>query len=225
MKTSAFIKFKCLVLAFTGLASGIQAQDITPDKLPVRHIISINGSGLFNRIIRQPGDTTNQNPYLLGYRISRGRYGLRVGAGGARQYTETRQAGFRDVKTTNNTNVDLRLGLDMEINVGRGFRAFFGVDGLRQWKKHETVDDSGFDVIRTIAQSEAYGGGPFAGLMWQITPWLGLYTETGFYYLTGKSESGRTFSNFPELNDEVNQQQTQEFQAILPASIFVTFRF
>lgn len=194
-------------------------------KIQIRHELGLNVTSMINRVVRSGVDSINENPYLLTYRVCMGRWGFRLGAGGSYQYNKSSEAGFRDFESTRKFSWDARAGLDYRTRFGRHFAGNFGLDFVGQQFMIKETNDSGFDVIEEIDQFTGWGGGPVVGLSWWFTPYLGLYTEASFYFLAGQKESGRTFKNFPELDDEVRTEDTNNVRTILPASIFLTYRF
>ena len=209
-------------------AGSVFGQDEMPEKkrLQISNELGVNFTNILNKIIKVNRDSANENPYLLTYRLGLGRkWGVRLGAGGSNRYTEMREEGFADSETNRVTALDTRIGFDYRLFLGRRFEGSFGLDAVGKWRKNKKVSDSGFDVIERVEQSEGYGGGPFVGLHFWITPNLGLYTEASFYMLYSKRDSARIFKNFPELNDQIFRENTEDLVTTLPSSIFLIYRF
>ena len=217
-----------MALALVFCAGGVYGQEEMPEKkrLEISNELGVNFTNILNKIIKVNRDSANENPYLLTYRLGLGRkWGVRLGAGGSNRYTEMREEGFADSETRRVTAADARVGFDYRLILGRRFEGSFGLDAVGKWRKNKQVVDSGFDVIERVEQSEGYGGGPFVGLHFWITPNLGLYTEASFYMIYGKRDSARIFHNFPELNDQIFRETTEDLVTILPSSIFLIYRF
>ncbi|MBL7782641.1 MAG: hypothetical protein JNM22_15545 [Saprospiraceae bacterium] len=217
-----------LMLVALTCAGTLKAQDEMPEKkrLMISNELGVNFTNILNKIIKINRDSANENPYLLTYRLGLNRkWGIRTGVGGSNRYIETREEGFADSETERTTALDARLGFDYRIELGRRFEGSFGLDAVGKWRNHKQVSDSGFDVIQRIEQSEGYGGGPFVGLHFWITPNLALYTEASFYMLYSKRDTARIFKNFPELNDQIFRETNEDLVTTLPSSIFVIYRF
>jgi hypothetical protein len=217
-----------MALALVFCAGGVYGQEEMPEKkrLEISNELGVNFTNILNKIIKVNRDSSNENPYLLTYRLGLGhKWGVRLGAGGSNRYTEMREEGFADSETKRVTAADARVGFDYRLFLGRRFEGSFGLDAVGKWRKNKQVVDSGFDVIERVEQSEGYGGGPFVGLHFWITPNLGLYTEASFYMIYGKRDSARIFHNFPELNDQIFRETTEDLVTILPSSIFLIYRF
>ncbi len=220
------ILFVAIVLL--GWASGLYGQDEMPVKkrIDISNELGVNFTNILNKIIKVNRDSANENPYLLTYRLGLGRkWGVRLGAGGRNKYVETREEGFADSEKNRNTALDTRVGFDYRMQLGRRFEGSFGLDAVGKWRKDKQVIDSGFDVIEKVEQFEGFGGGPFVGLHFWINPNLGIYTEASFYMIYGKRDSARIFRNFPELNDQIFRETTEDLVTILPSSIFLIYRF
>jgi hypothetical protein len=220
------IYFILFALLITGALFG---QDLDTKKTrspmpPITHQIGINSSPLINKIIKSLEDTSNVNPYLLTYRFGVGKYGLRLGVGGKSKYSLTSEEGYADSKLITNKNLDVRVGLDYEKNLGKRFKVNFALDFLTKRRIQKEVLDSGFDVIEKINQKITYGGGPTFGVSYWFTDKFGIYTEASFYMLYGNTDNGRIFKNFPELNDQLFHEKTEDLVTILPASIFIVFK-
>lgn len=216
------------LLALLVSAGRLYGQEEEPVKkrIEISNELGVNFTHILDRIVRINQDSANLNPYLLTYRLGLGRkWGVRLGAGGRNKFTEVREEGFADSESNRITALDVRLGFDYRLQLGRRFEGSFGLDGVAKWSKDKEVIDSGFDVIERVQQFEGFGGGPFVGLHFWITPNLGIYTEATFYLIYGKRDSARIFHNFPELNDQIFRETTEDLVTILPSSIFLIYRF
>lgn len=218
------ILFAVFALAFQQLA---QAQEETErPHVPLRHELGVNATTLIGRFFRSDSFPNNtENPYMLTYRMSKGRFGLRLGAGAKHHYDKVSEAGFADYESKQNTRIDARLGLDYAMTLGRRFTGTVGVDFAMNRSVDKAVQDSGFDVIETTDQSVGWGGGPFVGLHFWFNRHFALYTEASFYFMSATTERGRIFKNFPELDDEVTTTESTDLVTQLPTSIFFIYRF
>ncbi len=208
-----------------GCSVALQAQETGKTRLPLRHELGINATALLDKVFRFGLDSAVTNPYLLSYRLSAGHFGIRAGAGGTHRYQRSTQEGFRDSDTERQTSFDLRLGLDYRVGLGRRFSGNFGLDGVGKWRNFKKETDSGFDVVSRVDQFSGWGGGPSIGLTFWITKRLGLSTEAAYYLLFGKNERARNFKNFPELDDQIFIDETEDFITILPANLFLIYHF
>lgn len=227
---SAFHKFFAAILLlglFCWPQNSLSAQEEREHRAKQRygHELGLNATALLDKLLRFQGDSAAVNPYLLNYRFSRGRIGLRFSAGGRHHFERNTQDGFRDSESDRLTIVDARLGLDYRFRFGRRFAGNFGVDAVSKWRYDRNVIDSGFDVVTRTEQFSAWGAGPAVSLTFWLTPHLGLCTEAAFYLLYGETERARNFKNFPELDDEIFRENTEDFSTILPSNLFVIYRF
>ncbi|MBK8426009.1 MAG: hypothetical protein IPL27_08590 [Lewinellaceae bacterium] len=222
------IRILFVAIALFGFAGHIFGQDELPVKkrMAVSNELGVNFTNILNKIIKVNRDSANENPYLLIYRVGLGRkWGIRLGAGGSNKYVETKEEGFADSETNRNTALDTRVGFDYRMPLGRRFEGSFGLDAVGKWRKDKQVIDSGFDIIERVEQFQGFGGGPFVGLHFWINPNLAIYTEASFYMIFGERDSARIFRNFPELNDQIFREKTEDLVTILPSSIFLIYRF
>lgn len=217
-----------LMLLLLVCAGGLygQEEESVKKRLDISNELGVNFTYILDKIVRINQDSANVNPYLLTYRMGLGRkWGVRLGVGGTNKYVKKQEEGFADSESNRNTTLDTRIGFDYRLRLGRRFEGSFGVDAVGKWKRDKEIIDSGFDVIERVNQYEGYGGGPFVGLHFWITPNLGIYTEATFYMLYGKRDTARIFKNFPELNDQIFRETTEDLVTILPSSIFLIYRF
>jgi hypothetical protein len=192
---------------------------------PMTHQIGINSSFLLNKVFKSLDDSINATPYMLTYRFGLGHFGLRLGAGGASKYSLVQEEGYADSKLFSKKSLDIRVGFDYEKNLGRRFKGTFALDFLTKRFIQKDVTDSGFDVIEKVNQKIAYGAGPSIGMSYWFSEKIGIYTEASFYMLYGNTDNGRIFKNFPELNDQLFREKTEDLVTILPSSIFIVFKF
>jgi hypothetical protein len=192
---------------------------------PITHQIGLNSSFLVNKVFKSLDDSLNANPYMLTYRFGLGHYGLRMGAGAASKYSLVQEDGYADSKLFTKKSLDLRVGFDYDKSLGKRFRANFALDFLTKRSVQKEVIDSGFDVIEKVNQKVAFGAGPSIGLSYWFSDKIGIYTEASFYMLYGNTDNGRIFKNFPELNDQLFHEKTEDLVTILPSSIFIVFKF
>lgn len=216
------------VVAFCRLPARLNAQEAQERRQHRQrfgHELGLNATALLDKLLRFQGDSAAVNPYLLTYRVSRGPFGLRLGAGGQYHFERSQQEGFRDSETDRQSAFDARIGLDYRARMGRRFAGNFGLDAVGKWRFDRNVVDSGFDVVTRTEQFSAWGGGPAVSLTFWLTPHLGLSTEAAFYLLYGETERARNFKNFPELDDEIFRENTEDFTTLLPTSLFLIYRF
>lgn len=229
MMPKPVMRFLFLALGLLAFSGGLCAQEAEmPEKrrILLSSELGVNFTNILNKIVKINRDSVNENPYLLTYRLGLGsKWGVRLAAGGSNKFVEKREEGFADSETNRQTAFDARIGFDYRLRMGRRFEGSFGLDGVGKWRKKKDVIDSGFDVIERVDQSEGFGGGPFVGLHFWINPNLGIYTEASFYMMYGTRDSARIFKNFPELNDQIFREKTEDLVTILPSSIFLVYRF
>lgn len=214
-----------LLGCFAGAVSPLRAQETAKPRLHLRHELGVNATSFLDKVFRFNLDSAVGNPYLLTYRVSMGNIGLHVGAGGTHHYQRSSQDGYRDSDTERQTGFDARFGVDYRLNLGRRFSGQFGLDGVGKWRRFKKITDSGFDVVTRVNQFNGWGGGPTVGLTFWINKHLGLSTEAAYYMVFGTNERARTFKNFPELDDEIFTDKTEDFTTILPANLFLIYRF
>jgi len=194
-------------------------------KLSFTHELGINATHLINKLIHYNSDTLNNSPYYITYRLGHGNWGVRVGIGGSRKYSEIKQKGYADSKSSLNYRFDARIGIDYQVQFGKRFVGNFGLDLVKRSIVSDDIDDSGYDKIEVLNQFHGYGFGPVAGIKYMFNSHLSLYTEASFYMIYGNTDNARIFKNFPELNDNILQSTSAELNTVLTSGIFLIYQF
>ena len=215
-----------LILLLTIMSRGLIAQEEIPEpKKKLTHELGINCSYILSQLVGFTPDSFNKSPYLVTYRIGLGNWGLHAGIGGSYKFSEFNEPGFADTRSSQKYSIDLRVGLDYRVKISKRFSGIFGLDFIKKSIVSGDIDDSGFDKIEVLNQYHAYGFGPKAGIEFWLGEHIFVSTEAMFYLLYGSIDNGRSFKNFPELNDNVVHLNEIELVTILPASIFLKYQF
>jgi hypothetical protein len=230
--------FKTTILAALSILCWLnvsaQEESIEPApkknwKWPFHAEFGLNASGLV-QLALSPGfaDSANValvNPYMLNARFSMGDVGIHGAIGGRYRQSVDAIEGFRDSETRTNQQIEWRAGIDYRAKIGTRFAATFGADYARSYRLSEVINDSGFDVIERIQQTALNGAGISLNLSYWITPRFGIMTESNYFWMIGTVDNARRFKNFPELDDSLVQQEFTELRTMLPANLFLVFKF
>ncbi len=200
-------------------------MEVGGKKIMKTFMVGVNGSYLFKNIFENKALDSIGNPHNLILRYSFNKIGIRAGIGGFSKSSIATSEGFADNITVNNFQLNLRLGVDYTFTLNDKFNFNFGLDILKQSTLYRSTEDSGFDVLEKTSQSDFYGTGPIMGISYQIAKNFTLYTEAAFYFLSGSSQNGVIYKNFPELNDVKLNVDIKEIKNYLPASIYLTYTF
>jgi hypothetical protein len=219
----------CCIQPLMAQDDNAEMVESKPRKWPFHAELGVNASGLV-RLALSPSfaDSATSalvNPYMLNARVAFGNVGLHAAAGGKYKQTLDAIEGFRDTKTETNQQLDWRAGLDYRVALSSRFSATFGADYAYSYRLSEVINDSGFDVIERVKQTTLQGGGLTVNLAYWFSPRFGLMTESNFFWMTGTVDNARRFKNFPELDDTLVEQDFTELRTLLPASLFVVFKF
>ena len=224
MRISNIKIFIIITLSLTGVTLNAQ-EEIPEAKKQLTHEVGINCSYILSQLVGFTPDSLNKSPYLITYRIGLGNWGIHLGAGGNYKYSEFNEPGFADTRSNKKYSIDLRVGLDYRVKISKRFSGIFGFDFLKRSVVSDDIDDSGFDKIEVLNQYHAYGFGPTAGIEFWLGKHIFISTEAMFYLFYASIDNGRSFKNFPELNDNVVHLNEIELLTILPASIFLKYHF
>ncbi len=224
------LAYSLLIFILFGGITTVQAQ--VRDEEPMHRFplfrdvhfeTGINIVPLARAIKGNAGDSVQSSPYWLNGRLSWRNWGIRGSAGGSFSEKNTFVQGFKDSDKRTNTQFNLRAGVDYRIKWKNRYTFTIGADWARHLNESIRVLDSGFDVIEQISQQETKGGGLSLGGQCWLNHHFGIGLESSFYYMTGQLTEGRTFVNFPELDDDINQSDFREL--ITPVGLFVIWKF
>lgn len=215
------IFFLCCFLSFNLKAQ----EEIVISKRKITHEIGVNASYILTQLVGVKQDSINKSPFLVSYRMGLGNWGIHFGIGGNYKTSESSEPGFADKRTKTTYALDLRVGLNYRVQFSKRFTGLFGMDLLKRSRFSDDIDDSGFDKIEVLNQYHAYGFGPSVGIEFWFNKHMTISTEAMFYVYFGNIDNGRSFENFPELNDNVVHLHEVEVVTILPASIFFKYQF
>jgi opacity protein-like surface antigen len=192
---------------------------------PLSFEAGVKTNVFFDRLLGSDENELTANPYLLTAKMGFGQLALRAGIGGAYKKEKRREEGFANSTTETDQHLDIRLGIEKRMALGKKWLGSVGVDGIGFFSETKSVEDSGFDVITTSENGKGFGFGLAGGLQYDLTRHLSLYTE-GFLQLAfGKTTSGQYFKNFPVTDDTEEIKETREARIGLPSSIYLVFRF
>ena len=195
------------------------------EKLPWEHEVGINASLLIERILNFSEREFASSPYLLLYNGGKKNWTLRAGIGGSNKKTTTSEEGFADSETQQTSSFNARLGYGIRRDFGDKWTATFALDGIYDWELDKNTSDTSFDKIIQEDRKTGFGGGPTLGIQYNFGKRLSLYAEGSFYYTVSNTRNGTFFTNFPELDDLVENVEEQELIITLPSTIYLVFKF
>jgi len=200
-------------------------ENIDKPKLEWKHELGINTSFVIERILNFNDEELAVSPYLLTYNIGLNDWKIRFGIGGERKTAETREEGFADSTSDDQSSIEVRLGYGYQKKFGQKWTATFGADLTGFWSNEKKIQDSGFDKIIDERIQKGFGIGPVLGFQYDFGERLSLYAEGTFYYTFSNTRDGLFFTNFPEVEDLVDNTDGQELLINLPSTLYLVFRF
>lgn len=220
-----------VLLAFLFCAFGAFSQEgekVVKQPLGLSHELGLETGNLVGRLLGNEGGSGEElpdDPYLLTYKISTGKWALRTGLGGDWSKTVEREDGFADSRTVESSRFDVRLGVERRFSLGGKWLGNVALDGIGIFSQDKTIDDSGFDVITNSETVDGWGAGPSFGIQFNVTERLSFYTEGFVYYTSTERQIARTFKNFPEFDDELSSVDGERLKISLPSVLYLVLRF
>ncbi len=209
------------------LLSNIKAQEEpTQPRIRLEQSIGVNTASVLRKILRvTPDSATNNNNYLLMYKLRFGKNGVRL-SGLANFSSEKEQiAGFLDSKVIKNANYAARIGYERQSNAGKHFLFSYGIDAVWEYRENSSISDSGFDKVSIISSQYGFGGGPFLGITWQLSKRLSLYSEAAIYYTISKKSRVVDFEKNPDFNDIKTGSSFDKISYLVPTGLFLQYHF
>ncbi len=219
-----YISLFCILLPISSLGQDGQSTKAEDEKPSFSHQIGINGTTLLKQFISSGDTSIVQSPYILTYKLVKGSFAVRVGAGGTYLTERIQEEGFADTETSQEYTIELRGGVEYQTNMNR-WQGSFGVDLIGSIQDDRFISDTGFDKVTIGNQVRSWGVGPVIGLRFFLNQHLSIYTEGAIYYTIGNRITSRLFTNFPQFDDEVNESVIQEARLLLPASLYIVYEF
>ena len=174
------------------------------------------------------------NPYLITYSMNNKKtgWGIRIGVG----YNSTTNANAvaAGLNTTNNTDMQLRAGIEKTFEITNKWTAGTGVDIVLNSLDDNSATNSyyQFDTTSTITKSKlfSYGGGVFGKVNYHLSNRILIGTEGSFYYVTGNKNQTvdvvRSGNNIPSLTTESKTRPGISGGTIsLPIVVYLLLKF
>lgn len=219
-----YVSLFCFFLPLSSLGQENQVSESEEKKITFSHQIGINGTTLLKQFISSGDSSITQSPYILTYKLAMGPFAFRAGAGGSYKTEKTQEEGFADNLTDEEYTIEVRGGFEYQASMRR-WQGSFGVDVIGSIQDDRFISDTGFDKVTIGNQIRTWGLGPAIGLRFLVNEHLSIYTEGAIYYTMGDRIRSQLFTNFPQLDDEVDESAINETRLLMPASLYIVYEF
>lgn len=195
-----------------------------PRKVPVFtgpriRYVGVEVNPLLRQIINlNPNSTPTNNPFGLHYESN----STKTGRGWATGLTFTRTR-FKDdsngtLRETVERDIAFRIGYDRKHQMGKRWIVAHGYDLVFGGAKSRTEADQFGVTVLTETKTNYWGIGPRAGLMFLLSEYITLGTETTYYlrFITDKTR----LTGLPDA-----KQTTSEFKLTVPVVLILSIRF
>lgn len=208
-----------VLLIFTVLAPSLHAQEAKTYPF-TKHQLGINSTTLLQQILSFGKELDESPAPFVQYKMYLGSIGLRAGFAGDYN-TANEDDGFSDEKSW---FYEARLGAEMRTNLSQRWKLFYGFEGLFRNQETTVKTSDGFATVTNKDTRLDFGGGPIAGLQFEISKHFSIYTEAGLYFrdLSFVSRVNNDIFQGNNLKSETNSEQI-EFE--MPASLFFVVKF
>jgi hypothetical protein len=217
-----------LVLYFGFTSTLINAQDIVVHvgaEHETHHAIGLNTIGFFDQFTGDDNETRYRSPYLITYSGALGRIAIRAGIGPEYTSQTVVHDGFTNSEENSLLRIDSRIGAGITLVDDSRWEVLVGLDATYGYSRERDIEDSGFDRITNQIETQAFGGGPFIQIAYQISKRVSLSTESTLYWTHGTSEHIELFKNFPDFNTVLSKTTSNGLDLTLPNTIFLRIHF
>ena len=212
-----------------------QSPKIRKPRVTYHHELQLEAGAFANQLFRVFGLVKNGEPYKASPYFAAYKYRLstkndktgtiRLGLGGIFDRREETVGGFADLKQTDTTSFNARLGFEFQRDLGDNFKWFFGADAILQNNQKRLYSDSGVDQIvdKTIGWTK--GIGLMMGIRWDFTDRASIGSEMNLQFLNFQGERTLNFTANPQFNKIVSRVNNSNTSFLGPANVYVSWRF
>jgi hypothetical protein len=133
--------------------------------------------------------------------------------------------GFSDSQEMTLLDIEARIGLGFDIIDERKWIVRTGFDIVGAYSLDKITEDSGFDRVTNKTEGWNIGVGPFAQIIFKLSPRVSLSTEAALYGKHFSTTVSEEFDNFPDFNNVSSKTTGQSIDFFIPTSLFIHFHF
>jgi len=187
--------------------------------------VGTNASFFINNFFNITGldNPVFDDPFGFTGRLIRNDWALSGGINGQMFKLSSSELDSTRNRTSINNTINSRFGFEYQREIGKRWKFNVGLDYRYENQRSLNEFLNGFEKVTSETASNTHGFGPTMGLQFYISPRVSLFTQSGAFYLFGKSVSQNTF----EINSRNNTKttsETSEVRFVLPTSIFVAIQ-
>lgn len=212
-----------------------QPPKIRKPRVTYHHELQLEVGAFANQLFRvfglvKDGEPYKASPYFAAYKYRLSTKSdktgtIRLGLGGIFDRREETVGGFADLKQTDTTSFNARLGFEFQRDLGDNFKWFFGADAILQNNQKRLYSDSGVDQIvdKTIGWTK--GIGLMMGIRWDFTDRASIGSEMNLQFLNFQGEQTLKFTANPQFNKIVRRVNNSNTSFLGPANVYLSWRF
>jgi hypothetical protein len=212
-----------------------QPPKIRKPRVTYHHELQLEVGAFANQLFRvfglvKEGEPYKASPYFAAYKYrlstKNDKTGtIRLGLGGIFDRREETVGGFADLKQTDTTSFNVRLGFEFQRDLGDNFKWFFGADAILQNNQKRLYSDSGVDQIVDKTIGWTRGVGLVMGIRWDFTDRASIGSEMNLQFLNFQGERTLNFTANPQFNKPVSRVSNSSTSFLGPANLYLSWRF
>ncbi len=227
-----------LYIITIGFTFHLSAQD----KIP-KNEFNVNATGFVANYFSLGSGPSSNNPYIFGYKRLFENSAFRTGFNYNSRSSNTLVNPQQPRSNFSSKNIDIRIGFEFRKPLSNKFMWFYGIDAtsnynLNKSKNVQTFFKGSFNETSvtqlSLNSGTSFGGGPIAGLQWNISKKIVLFTEARAYFNYSENHTNTNWEGVTDLlrnnfqgnfESKDNVDYFKNFDLFLPIDLFVAFKF
>lgn len=204
---------------------------------------NLNVTGFVANYFSLGGGPVSNNPYLFGFkRIFNEKSALRAGGNFNSSQSNILVNPQQPRSYQESKNVDFRIGYEWRRPVTNRFSWFYGIDLITNYNVFRNTNTQLFFDGRnqvpvdneTSNSSTGYGGGPIAGLQWNLSKRISLFAESRANFIYRENHRKTNWEGVTDalrqrnpnsFDERDNRDYFSSFNIFLPLDLFLAIKF
>lgn len=190
----------------------------------IQHQIGANASQFVKQFITpNNAGLSNNNPYLVTYRLLTPKINYRLGLGGTSTFLNEDNGPGQFQRNTDNSAINARIGVDFKKEITKHWFIYYGVDLTLARSKNvvTTTPKGGQFISKTVVtrSSKANGAAACLTFEYRLNDKITMFTEANLNYSRGRSLEKVDNPDFPNSSTE-STTRSGNFIFNAPISLF-----
>jgi hypothetical protein len=189
-----------------------------------KNTISVNGSVFLEKLFKSNLVPDLNNPFVY-YMRDVGRFQARIGVNGWNSQKTTTNIKANEQTVTNNFFSSVSLGCYLKKDISKCFSIGYGLNLIGAYVDSSVSVITSVDEVKNYTFSKHYGIAPGALLKYKLNDRISFFAEYTIPIKMVSSQTGTTYSLFPEENTTNRRSSSFNFLFYNPLNIYVSCSF